>query len=159
MSHQYTAEILWERGDQHFLDKKYSRKHIVKFDGGIEVAASSSPLVVPLPYSDPHAMDPEEALIFAIASCHMLSFLAIAVKRGFVVDAYQDKAIGKMQPNEHNKFWVSEVTLCPKVTFSGVNRPNQDEHLHMHQEAHEECFIANSVKTDIRISLDQSKHL
>lgn len=151
MSHEYTAEILWERGDQVFLDKRYSRKHLVKFDGGVEVVASSSPLVVPLPYSEEQAMDPEEALIFALSSCHMLTFLAIAVKRGFVVDSYHDKAIGTMQANEQKKFWVSDVTLCPKIIFSGENLPCVDAIAQMHHEAHEECFIANSVKTHIHI--------
>ena len=96
MAHQYTAEIIWERGNQNFLDNRYSRKFLLKFDGGIEIAGSSSPLVVPLPFSDPQAVDPEEAFVSAISSCHMLWFLSIAAKHGFVVDIYHDQAIGVM---------------------------------------------------------------
>ncbi len=148
MAHQYTAEILWERGDQTFTDNRYSRRHTIRLDGGLEVAGSSSPLVVPLPYSDPAAMDPEEAFVASLASCHMLWFFSIAVRAGFCVDRYADHAVGVMAANEKRKFWVSRVTLRPAVSFSG-RQPTTDELADMHHQAHEECFIANSVKTQV----------
>ena len=151
MAHQYTAEIIWERVNQSFLDNRYSRKFLLKFDGGIEIVGSASPLVVPLPFSEPQAVDPEEAFVSAIASCHMLWFLSIAAKQSFVVDAYHDQAVGVMKPNEHKKYWVAEVILHPKILFSGVKMPSAAELERMHAEAHEECFIANSVKTKIMV--------
>jgi organic hydroperoxide reductase OsmC/OhrA len=151
MAHQYSAELLWERGTQTFLDNRYSRKHILKFDGGIEVPGSSSPNVVPLPFSEQHAVDPEENFIAAISSCHMLWFLSIAVKHGFVVDSYHDLAVGVMTPNEQKKYWVSDVTLKPKIVFSGDKLPTAAELEALHHEAHEACFIANSVKTKITV--------
>ena len=152
MAHQYIAELIWERGNQNFLDNRYSRKFLLKFDGGIEIVGSSSPLVVPLPFSEPQAVDPEEAFVSAISSCHMLWFLSIAAKHGFVVDSYHAHAVGVMKPNEHKKYWVAEVTLQPKILFSGAKMPSAAELERMHEEAHEECFIANSVKTKITIS-------
>lgn len=152
MAHTYTAETIWERGEQNFTDNLYSRKHILRFDGGISIAGSSSPLVVPVPFSEPNAIDPEESLVSAISSCHMLWFLSIAVKNGFIVDSYHDTAIGIMKPNERKKYWVSSVTLQPKVIFSGTEMPNSEKISQMHHEAHDECFIANSVKTDIEVN-------
>ncbi|WP_298660234.1 OsmC family protein [uncultured Thiothrix sp.] len=152
MAHQYTAEVIWERGQQAFLDNRYSRQYLMKFDGGIEVIGSSSPWVVPLPLSAPQAVDPEESFVSAISSCHMLWFLSIAAKRGFVVDFYHDQAVGVMTANAHKKYWVSEVVLQPKILFSGVKLPSLAAIQQMHDEAHEECFIANSVKTQITIS-------
>jgi organic hydroperoxide reductase OsmC/OhrA len=151
MAHKYTAEIIWERGEQVFSDNKYSRKHLLKFDGGIEVQGSSSPMVIPLPYSDENAVDPEEAFVSSLSSCHMLWFLSIAAKNGFVVDSYHDNAVGIMKPNERKKFWVSEVTLNPRTNFSGVKIPTSEEIKSMHHEAHDECFIANSVKSNVRV--------
>jgi len=152
MAHQYTADILWERGDQTFTDNRYSRRHTIRLDGGLEVAGSSSPLVVPLPYSDPAAMDPEEAFVASISSCHMLWFFSIAVRSGFCVDRYADHAVGVMAANEKRKFWVSQVTLHPAVTFSG-RQPTTEELADMHHQAHEECFIANSVKTRVVVEV------
>lgn len=149
--HTYTAETLWERGSQPFVDNRYSRRHLLRFDGGLTVAGSSSPLIVPEPFSDPGAIDPEEALVSALSSCHMLWFLGIAARDGFVVDAYHDEAIGVMTPNERKKLWLSSVTLRPKVTFSAETLPTPSDIERMHHEAHDECFIANSVKTDVKI--------
>jgi len=151
MPHTYTAETIWMRGEQKFTDNLYSRKHTLKFDSGIIVAGSSSPLVVPAPYSEPNAVDPEESLISAISSCHMLCFLSIAAKNGFVIDSYHDNAVGIMKPNEQKKYWVSSVTLQPKIVFSGNQIPSKTKIEEMHHEAHDECFIANSVKTDIQV--------
>lgn len=152
MAHQYMAEIIWERGTQTFLDNRYSRKHLLKFDGGIEVVGSSSPLVVPLPFSEAQALDPEEAFVSAISSCHMLWFLSIAANKGFIVDSYHDTAVGVMTLNEDKKYWVSAVTLQPKTRFSGAKTPSPEELGRMHDAAHEACFIANSVKTKITVS-------
>lgn len=146
---QYTAEILWVRGEQDFLSNRYSRRHVLRFDGGAEISASSSPHVVPLPMSDASAVDPEEAFVASLSSCHMLWFLSIAVKRKFCVERYLDAAVGTMGKNAQGKFFMSRVTLRPEVTFSGDPIPNKEELVKMHHEAHEECFIANSVKTEV----------
>lgn len=146
---EYTAETLWLRGDQEFLDKRYSRRHLLRFDGGIEVPGSSSPQVVPLPYSDAAAVDPEETFVASLSSCHMLWFLSVAAMRGFVVDSYRDKAQGILAKNGEGKLAMSQVTLCPEVRFSGDRLPSRAEQLQMHEQAHEACFIASSVKTEM----------
>lgn len=151
MAHLYTAETIWERGEQVFSDNKYSRQHLLRFDGGIEVPGSASPQVVPLPMSVEAAVDPEEAFVSAISSCHMLWFLGIAAERGHVVDRYHDQAEGVMKRNAQGKVAVTHVTLRPLIVFSGHKRPTPDDIASMHHEAHEACFIANSVKTEIVI--------
>lgn len=148
----YQATVEWSRRGAAFSDNKYSREHSWQFDGGVTLAGSSSPHVVPVPYSNPAAVDPEEALIAALASCHMLSFLHVAAKSGFIVDQYHDEATGKMAKNKAGKIWVSEVTLHPKIQFSGGKVPDTSEIEQLHHQAHEECFIANSVKTEVRIA-------
>ncbi len=139
----YTATIQWQRGDAVFTDNAYSRGHVWKFDGGIEVPASSSPQVVKLPYSVAAAVDPEEAFVASLSSCHMLWFLSIAAKRGFVIDSYEDKTVGVMAKNSDGKLVMTSVTLRPRVVFAGEKRPTSAEITAMHDEAHEECFIAN----------------
>lgn len=151
MAHHYTAETIWHRGEQPFTDDRYSRAHILRFDGGVEVPGSSSSLVVPLPYSVEAAVDPEEAFVSALSSCHMLWFLSIAAKRGYRVDSYHDQAVGIMQRNDSRKFSMTEVTLKPEVLFSGGSIPTPQTILEMHHLAHDECFIANSVKTNVRV--------
>jgi organic hydroperoxide reductase OsmC/OhrA len=146
----YTAEVLWSRGDQKFTDNRYSRKHVLSFDGGIEIPGSSSPHIVPLPYSAPDAVDPEEAFVSSLSSCHMLWFLSIAAKRGFVVDHYHDIAEGHMTKNEEGKLMISVVTLRPEVRFSRGETPTETEIKELHHQAHRECFIANSVRTEVR---------
>jgi organic hydroperoxide reductase OsmC/OhrA len=146
----YTAVIVWERSGARFTDNRYSRGHRWHFDGGIEVSASSSPQVVPLPLSVARAVDPEEAFVASLASCHMLWFLSCAAKRGFLVERYHDEAIGVMARDADGRLAMTEVTLRPGVVFGGPNRPSVAEHEAMHHEAHGECFIANSVKTDVR---------
>jgi organic hydroperoxide reductase OsmC/OhrA len=145
----YTAQTLWQREDQNFLDNRYSRKHVLRFDGGVEVVGSSSPHVVPLPYSDASAVDPEEMFIASLSSCHMLWFLSVAVKHKFCVDRYFDAASGVMQKNADGKLVVSIVTLRPEVQFSGERLPTRAGLDAMHHAAHEDCFIANSVKTQV----------
>lgn len=149
MSH-YSAETLWERKDANFLDNRYSRRHVLRFDGGLEVPGSSSPTVVPLPMSDASALDPEEAFVSSLSSCHMLWFLTMAVKRKFCVDRYFDAATGVMEKNAEGKVAMTVVTLHPEVTFSGEKLPTRAELDKMHHDAHEACFIASSVRTDVR---------
>lgn len=147
MRHTYTAEIIWQRGEQEFLNQRYSRRHTLRFDGGLEVPGSSSPHVVPLPMSDASAVDPEEAFVASLSSCHMLFFLSIAAGKKFCVDRYVDTASGVMEKNTEGKIAMTSVTLRPDATFSGDRLPTRSELDAMHHEAHESCFIANSVKT------------
>jgi organic hydroperoxide reductase OsmC/OhrA len=147
----YTATVRWKRGaDEAFTDNKYSRGHEWSFDGGVSFRASSSPHVVPR-FSDPAGVDPEEAYVASLSSCHMLTFLYVAAKKGFVIDSYEDQATGAMGKNDKGRFWVSTVTLHPKIAFGGTKQPTQAELDQMHHAAHDECFIANSVLTDVRI--------
>lgn len=145
----YLAAIHWKRDDQVFTDNRYSRGHTWTFDGGITVPASSSPHIVPLPYSVANAVDPEEAFVASLSSCHMLWFLSIAAKRGFCVDSYTDHAVGLMEKNDAGRLAITRVILRPQAIFSGKNLPTQAEIDTMHHEANEECFITNSVKTKI----------
>ena len=147
---RYTAEIIWHRGEQNFLDNRYSRSHRIRFDGGVEIAGSPSPHVVPVPLSDPSAVDPEEAFIAALGSCHMLCFLFVAAKRRFVVDSYHDAAEGVLAKNGDGRIAVTRVTLRPAATFSGELVPTRAEIEAMHHAAHGDCFIANSVRTEVR---------
>ena len=146
----YTATITWERHGQVFTDNKYSRDHRWRFDGGVEVPASSSPHVVKLPLSVAEAVDPEEAFVASLSSCHMLSFLWVAARRGFVVERYVDDAVGVLAKNADGKQAMTAVTLRPNVTFADGNRPSSEDHEAMHHEAHDLCFIANSVTTTVR---------
>ncbi len=153
MAHEYTATIRWTRQEgEDFSDNRYSRGHVWAFDGGIEVPGSSSPLVVPLPLSRQDAVDPEEAFVAALSSCHMLTFLSIAAKKRFVVDSYEDKALGVMTKNQNGKLYVSRVTLDPRIEFSGDRLPTPEQIADMHHLAHKECFIANSVLTDVAVA-------
>lgn len=147
---EYSATVQWQRSpDAAFTDKKYSRAHSLVFDGGITVPASASPHSVPLPYSTVAAVDPEEGFVASISSCHLLWFLSIAAKRGFVVDTYSDAATGTLEPNSDGKVAMTRVTLRPAVRFSGPVIPSEEDFIEMHHEAHEECYIANSIKTDV----------
>jgi organic hydroperoxide reductase OsmC/OhrA len=148
--HEYTAGIHWTRGNAPFTDNRYSRAHRWSFDGGVQVPASSSPNVVRVPLSAEAAVDPEEALVAALSSCHMLWFLSLAAGSGWRVDEYRDQAAGVMGKNAAGRTAMVRVTLRPKVTFSGEPLPTQADILKLHHRAHEECFIANSVTTDVR---------
>lgn len=141
--------MVWQRNGEPFTDNKYSRGHRWLFDGGLEVQASSSPHVVPLPYSVAENVDPEEAFVASLSSCHMLFFLAIAAKRGFVVDDYRDEAVGIMEKNADGKMAMTRVTLRPNVSFSGERQPSREQLEKIHHQSHEQCFIANSVKTEV----------
>ena len=146
---EHTAIIDWKRTSQDFLLGKYSREHTWTFDGGITVPASPSPSVVPTPYSNPANVDPEEAFVAAVSSCHMLTYLYLAYQQGFQVDSYHDKAIGVMTKNERGVPWVSSVTLHPQIAYSGDKRPAAADEARLHHLAHEQCFIANSIKTEV----------
>ncbi len=147
---RYTAEVTWSREGGDFLGNRYSRKHLLRFDGGLEIPGSSSPQVVPLPMSDASALDPEEAFVASLSSCHMLWFLSIAAKHRFCVEHYTDTAVGVMEKNADGKVAMTVVTLYPEATFSGSRVPTREELEAMHHEAHEACFIASSVKTEVR---------
>lgn len=146
---EYTAELTWQRGDAAFVDNRYSRRHVLRFDGGLEVPASSAPSSVPVPMSDPAAADPEELLVAALSSCHMLWFLALAARKKFRVDGYVDHAIGSMHKNAQGKVAMTRVVLKPEVHFSGEHLPTRADLDALHHEAHELCYIANSVKADV----------
>ena len=146
----YSVIIAWEKGsDEAFTDNKYSREHRWIFDGGVEVPGSASPHVVPPPFSSEQAVDPEEAFIAALSSCHMLWFLSIAAERGIVVEGYEDNAEGVRGKNAEGRIAITKVTLRPRARFGGGAQPSDDELDALHHEAHERCFIANSVKTTV----------
>lgn len=147
--HRYGARIAWRRGDAKFSDNRYSRAHEWTFDGGVTIPASSSPLTAKVPYSVAEAVDPEEALVAATSSCHMLWFLSIAAERGFVVDSYADDAFGVMEKNASGKLAFTRVTLRPRIEFAGDKLPSTAELASLHHTAHEECFIANSLKCEV----------
>jgi len=146
---KHQATISWKGTGKDFINGRYSREHTWRFDGGVVVPASPSPSVVPAPWSNPANVDPEEAYVAAVSSCHMLTFLYLASKEGFQVDSYDDEAIGTMTKNERGTPWVSSVTLHPKIAYSGSKQPNAAEEQHLHHEAHEQCFIAQSIKTQV----------
>ena len=150
MSHPYSAQILWQRNGQDFLGNRYSRRHLIRFDGGAELVGSASPHVVPVPQSDPAGVDPEEAFVASLSSCHMLWFLSLAARQGFCVESYADNAQGVMARNAAGKFAMTQVTLRPEVSFSGAKQPTREQLDALHHQAHEECFIANSVTTQVR---------
>lgn len=145
----HKATIRWRRTSEEFLKGKYSREHTWTFDGGAVIQASPSPSVVPAPYSNPANVDPEEAYVASLSSCHMLTFLYLAGRKGFQVDSYEDEAVGVMTKNEHGSFWLSTVTLNPRIGYSGAKQPTPEEEAHLHHDAHAQCFIANSVKTEV----------
>jgi len=139
--------LTWQRGDLPFEYQKYSRNHTWKFDGGHEMTASAAAAYL----GDPKNDNPEEAYVASLSSCHMLTFLAIACKQKFVLDEYIDDAVGHMEKNADGKMAITKVTLKPKITFSGEKKPSAEELDKMHHAAHENCFIASSVKTEITV--------
>jgi organic hydroperoxide reductase OsmC/OhrA len=148
MAHEYRATVSWRRDDGDFSKGRYSRSHEWRFDGGITLAASASPGVVPLPFSREDAVDPEEAFVAAISSCHMLTFVDIARRAGHVIDSYEDEAVGTMARVGPGKMAITRVTLRPRIVFQG-QVPGKGTLDDLHHQAHEACFIANSVKTEI----------
>jgi organic hydroperoxide reductase OsmC/OhrA len=148
---EYKATIRWRCAGAGFREGKYSREHTWSFDGGLTVPASPSPSVVRAPYSNPANVDPEEAFVAAISSCHMLTFLYLAQQRGHDVVSYEDDAVGVMTKNERRVSWISSVVLAPRIVYGGDNRPSPAEIARLHEDAHHQCFIANSVKTEITV--------
>jgi len=147
----YTATVRWSRnGGEGFAKGQYSRVHEWVFDGGAVVPASSSPHVVPLPWSDEAGIDPEEAFIASLSSCHMLFFLDFARRSGFVIDSYLDEAEGVLEKRADGKMAMSRVTLRPRVSWAGESPDNAAIH-DLHHRAHDACFIANSVTTDVQV--------
>ena len=149
MSH-HIATISWRLSGSEFLKGRYSREHTWTFDGGVTVPASPSPSVVPAPWSNPANVDPEEAYVAAVSSCHMLTFLFLASRAGIEVASYRDEAVGEMTKNERGVAWVSTVTLKPRIRY-GAKQPDAAQEADLHHQAHEQCFIANSIKTEVRV--------
>ena len=149
---EHRALIRWQRTGPDFLKGQYSREHTWTFDGGITVRASAAPTNVPAPYSNPAHVDPEEAFVAAISSCHMLTFVYLAYREGFIVDSYEDDAVGRMTKNDKGVPWVSSISLNPKIAYSGDQRPTSADEAKLHHAAHEQCFIANSVRTEITVA-------
>ena len=148
--HDYSATVVWQRSNEEkFSDNRYSRAHQWRFDGGAVVAASSSPKVVPLPLSVEANVDPEEAFVAALSSCHMLFFLSYAAQRGFVIDRYEDQAVGTMGKNAQGQIAMLKVVLRPRIVFSGEKIPAAADIEALHHRSHKDCFIANSVKTEV----------
>ena len=148
----YTATIHWQRGDQIYSDNKYSRAHTWTFDGGSAVPASASPHIVPLPQSVAENVDPEEAFVAALSSCHMLFFLDFARQAGFIVNSYRDEAEGKMERIATGRYAMTRVWLNPEVSYQGKT-PTHEEEAALHHKAHTHCFIANSVTTVVETIL------
>ena len=147
----YTAQVTWQRDPlEAFTDNRYSRRHVLRFDGGTVLAGSSSPNVVPLPLSDASAVDPEEMFVASLASCHMLWFLSLAAQQGWRVDSYEDDATGTLARDAEGRLAMTRVTLRPRVRCIGQRQPSAVELQALHGRAHEACFIARSVKTEVR---------
>jgi organic hydroperoxide reductase OsmC/OhrA len=148
---EYTATVKWTRqASEVFTDNRYSRAHQWEFDGGVTVPASSSPHVVKLPLSNPNAVDPEEAFVASIASCHMLFFLSFAAMKKLVIESYVDRAVGVLGRNEAGRQAMLRVVLHPAITFSGT-QPTADELHALHERAQHECYISNSVTTAVEV--------
>lgn len=147
----YLATVNWTSGDGNFLAKQYSRTHEWHFDGGAVVAASASPHIVPTPWSSPENVDPEEAFVASLASCHMLFFLSIAASKKFVVQSYSDSASGKMEKNPQGNYAIKKVFLRPVVKFAKGTLASEAAVMEIHRLAHDKCFIANSVTAEILI--------
>ncbi len=148
---EHLATVEWSRGDQDFTGNRYSRAHDWRFDGGAVVRGSSAPASVPEPMSDPGAVDPEEALVAALSSCHMLFFLAFAAKAGFTVDSYRDEAVGVLGRDARGKTSITTITLRPAATFSGALVPDAAAIDDLHHRAHEACYIANSIRAEVTV--------
>lgn len=144
---EHKATILWKRSSVDFRYENYNRNHEWTFEGGARIAASAAPAY----RGDPLLVDPEEAFVASLSSCHMLTFLALASRKGFVMETYEDHAVGTLAKNDQGKLAVTHVVLQPRIEFSGEKQPTADEIQHLHHDAHEQCFIANSVLTTIEV--------
>ena len=144
---EHKITLTWQRGDTPFEYQKYSRDHTWKFDSGHEMQASAAPAYL----GNPKFVDPEEAFVASLSSCQMLTFLAVTCKKKFVLDEYVDEAVGHMEKNAEGKLAITRVTLRPRLKFSGDKQPTAEELKEMNHTAHEQCFIASSVKTEVTI--------
>lgn len=149
----YTATVVWQRDGESFIDNRYSRVHRWEFDGGARILASPSPLIVPTPMSDPALIDPEEAFVAAISSCHMLFFLSLAARHKLNIDRYSDNAVGTMEKNRAGKTAITKVVLHPQISEFGELQTSRKDLTDLHHQAHDLCFIANSVTTKIEFDL------
>ena len=146
----YTAKITWKTDSPDtFTKNRYTRGHEWAFDGGITVPASSSPHAVRVPFSVEAAVDPEEALVAAASSCHMLTFLWLAATAEFNIESYEDNAVGEMTTSDDGKQWISTITLDPQIAWTGDKLPTAEEITHLHHEAHEKCYIASTIRSKI----------
>ncbi|MEO6036438.1 MAG: OsmC family protein [Verrucomicrobiota bacterium] len=152
---EHKATVQWKLQGADFIKGKYSREHTWAFDGGITMAASSSPSVVPVPFSNPALVDPEEAFVASVSSCHMLTYLYLASRAGFIVKSYEDAAVGWMSKNSEGSFWISSIELRPKIAYDEGKLPTAEEVEQLHHGAHEQCFIANSIKTAVTVAKSQ----
>ncbi len=151
---EHQATISWKASAtaEDFRRGKYTREHTWAFDGGVTVPASSSPSVVPVPWSNAAHVDPEEAFVASVSSCHMLTFLYLAAKQGFVLTSYRDTAVGVMTKGANGVPWISKITLHPELAFAGDKQPSADELTTLHHHAHEQCFISSSIKTEVVVA-------
>src|SRR4029077_866732 len=149
---QHKATITWKCAAPDFMTGKYSREHGWSFDGGLTVPASSSPAVVRVPLSNPANIDPEEAFVASISSCHMLTYLHLARLAGFEVATYEDEAVGETAKNERGVPWIATVALNPKIVYAGEKRPTPEDEDRLHHQAHEQGFVSQSVKTDVAVN-------
>jgi organic hydroperoxide reductase OsmC/OhrA len=148
---EHLATIIWKRTAPDFIKGNYSREHTWRFAGSFEMPAAPSPSIVPAPYSNAAYVDPEEAFVASVASCHMLTYLYLAGRQGFQVDSYQDEAVGIMAKNEQGVPWISSVMLNPKIVYSGEKLPTPADEERLHHLAHGQCFIANSIKLEVTV--------
>ena len=149
---QHKAKIEWKGWTPEFGLGKYSRVHTWSFDGGLTVPASAAPGVVPPPFVDLAGVDPEEAFVAAISSCHMLTYLHVARRAGFQIESYVDEAVGDMAKNDKGIPWVATVTLNPTIVYVGDKRPSHEEEAQLHHKAHEGCYVSQSVKSDVKVA-------
>ena len=144
---EHRVTLNWMRSSSDFKYETYNREHSWSFDGGAEIQASASPAY----RGKPECVDPEEALVAAISSCHMLTFLALACKKQLIVDSYEDDAVGYLEKNAHGKLAVTHAVLRPRIRFGGSKAPTPEELAQLHDRSHHECFIANSVLTEVTV--------
>lgn len=149
-SAEHRAEVRWQRAPgERFTDRRYGRAHVWAFDGGAEVPAAASPHAVPAPYTRPEHVDPEEALVAAASSCHMLTFLFLAARDGYVVDRYADRAAGEQGADAGGRAALTRVVLRPEVSFSGAKVPDDAAVAALHRRAHADCVVANSLRAPV----------
>jgi organic hydroperoxide reductase OsmC/OhrA len=148
---QHTATIVWKSESPDFMTGRYSRAHAWRFDGGLTVPASSSPAVVRAPLSNPANIDPEEAYVASISSCHMLTYLHLARLAGFSIESYEDQAVGETVKNERGVPWIATVVLAPRIVYGADKRPTPEEEDRLHHQAHEQCFVSQSIRTEVTV--------